>query len=181
MLDQITLEMDLWDLEDQICVIEVLNESSQTTEGLTGGVVVEHGVVVLTAVVVPKQSLVVAVFIPVQRLDLQSTTLGVTTRDPGDRLVQDAGGWRGVLRQEDDLIPQVHPALHSGQLQRNQGERWDWMRGGYSSVLGFRAENQVFFYLALKVKTYMCINLERQDGKRWIFRKTKLNKNNCLK
>lgn len=40
----------------------------------------------------------------------------MTAHDPGDGLVHGAGRRRGVLRQEDYLIPQIDPALHTGQL-----------------------------------------------------------------
>lgn len=76
---------------------------------------------------VSKQSLVVAVLIPVEGFDLQAAAFRVTAHDPGDRLVHGAGGRCGVLRQEDDLVPQVDPALHTGQLDDKQrGHRLDW-------------------------------------------------------
>lgn len=83
---------------------------------LTGGVVVERERLVLAAVVVSKQRLVVAVLVPVEGLDLEAASLGVTADDPGDGLVHGAGRRRRVVREEDDLIPQVDPALHTGQL-----------------------------------------------------------------
>ena len=83
---------------------------------LTGRVVVQRRGLVLAAVVVPEQSFVVTVLIPVEGFDLQAATFRVTTHDPGNRLVHGAGGRGGVLRQEDDLVPQVDPTLHAGQL-----------------------------------------------------------------
>lgn len=76
---------------------------------------------------VSEQSLVVAVLVPVEGFDLQAAAFRVTAHDPGDRLVHGAGRRRGVLRQEDDLVPQVNPALHTGQLDEWQRGYWlDW-------------------------------------------------------
>lgn len=72
---------------------------------------------------VSKQSFVVAVFIPVEGFDLEAAAFRVTAHDPGDGLVHGAGRRCGVLGQEDDLIPQINPALHSCQLKTKDEEQ----------------------------------------------------------
>lgn len=72
---------------------------------------------------VSEQSLVVAVLVPVEGFDLQATALRVTAHNPGDCLVHGAGRRRGILCQEDDLVPQVNPALHTGQLDNREGRQ----------------------------------------------------------
>ena len=85
---------------------------------LTGGVVVGCvGLILAGVAVVPEQHLVVAVLVPVEGLDLQTAPLGVSTHDARHSLVHGAGRRRGVLRQEHDLVTQVAPALHAGQLE----------------------------------------------------------------
>lgn len=91
-------------------------------ETLTGGVVIERRRLLLAAVVVPEQSLVVAVLVPVEGLDLQASAFRVAAHDPGHSLVHGAGRRRGVVGQEDDLVPQVDPAFHTGQLDTHRAQ-----------------------------------------------------------
>lgn len=61
------------------------------------------------------------VFVPVEGLDFEATPLGVPTDDAGDGLVHEHGGAAGVVHQVQDLVAQVVPAPHAGELRAGVG------------------------------------------------------------
>lgn len=90
---------------------------------LTCRIVIE-GVHVFLGAVASKEGFVVVVLVPVERLDLQPPTLGVTTDNAGHGLV-DLGGGAGPVHvgQKHHLLPHVTPALRAEQLVSGCGEK----------------------------------------------------------
>lgn len=85
---------------------------------LTGRVVIDWNRILIAAVVVAKHCFEVAVLIPVKRLDFEATTFRVSTYYSWHSLVHLTGRPSGILGQEEDLIAQVTPAPHAGQLRK---------------------------------------------------------------
>lgn len=73
---------------------------------------------------VAEQGLVVAVLVPVEGFDFETTTFWVATDNARHSLVHGSGRGGGILRQEHDLISQVAPTLHTGKLEGGNTGLW---------------------------------------------------------
>ena len=105
---------------------------------LTGGVVVGGGgLVVAVVAMVTEQGLVVVVLVPVEGLDLQAAPLRVTAHDAGHGLVDQPGGALGQGgAQVLHLLTEVPPAVHTGQLGGEGGEKGRGREGGWGRDKG---------------------------------------------
>lgn len=72
---------------------------------------------------VSKQGLVVVVFIPVERLDFEAASLGVSTDDSWHSLVHLVWGACGICSQIQDFLTHILPTIHIGKLERG-GDTW---------------------------------------------------------
>lgn len=116
---------------------------------LTCRIVIE-GVRVLFGAVASEEGFVVVILVPVERLDLQPPTLGVTTDNAGHGLV-DLGGGAGDVHvgQKHHLLPHVTPALRAEQLGSGCGEKTGGggKRAKDRARVGAREEKQTVYFL----------------------------------
>lgn len=117
---------------------------------LTCGIVIE-GVCVFFGAVASEEGFVVVILVPVERLDLQPPTLGVTTDNAGHGLVDLGGGGAGAVHvgQKHHLLPHVTPALRAKQLGSGCGEKMGGKgkRAKDRARVGAREEKQTVYFL----------------------------------
>lgn len=124
---------------------------------LTCRIVIE-GVRVFLGAVASKEGFVVVILVPVEWLDLQPPTLGVTTHNAGHGLV-DLGGGAGAVHvgQKHHLLPHVTPALRAEQLVSGWGEKMGRERERRTEQgLGQERRGKHFIFLTQKLcsRTY---------------------------
>lgn len=106
------------DILSRLAALNCLLKTVQQLWTRTGGVVVSRlGLAVTVVAMIPKQGLVVVVFVPVERLDFQAASLRMTTNNTGNGLVHLV--WRacGVGSEEQDLLTHILPTFHGGKLK----------------------------------------------------------------
>lgn len=85
---------------------------------LTGRVVVSREEISVAAVaMVSKQGLVVVVLIPVERLDFEAPSLGVSADDARHSLVHLVRRACGIYSEIQDLLTHVLPTVHTVKLE----------------------------------------------------------------